>query len=86
MNLKDFCQSCAMPLAGAEMGTNKDGSKNDHYCSYCYKDGAFQGDMTMDEMIALCAPHTAQATNITEEEAVSQMKQYFPMLERWAAK
>lgn len=35
-----FCQSCGMPLQkNEELGTNHDGSKNEEYCCYCYKDG-----------------------------------------------
>ena len=34
-----FCQSCGMPLQkNEELGTNHDGSKNEEYCCYCYKD------------------------------------------------
>ena len=37
-----FCQSCGMPLQkNEELGTNHDGSKNEEYCCYCYKDGAW---------------------------------------------
>ena len=38
-----MCQSCGMPLSKDPKngGTNKDGSKSDKYCSYCYKDGKF---------------------------------------------
>ena len=51
-----FCQSCGMPLQkNEEFGTNHDGSKNEEYCCYCYKDGAFTMDCTMDQMIDHCA-------------------------------
>jgi len=46
-----FCQSCGMPLTEDVLGTNADGSKNDDYCMYCYRDGKFLQDCTMDEMI-----------------------------------
>ena len=36
-----FCQSCGMPLTEDILGTNADGSKNEDYCMYCYKDGKF---------------------------------------------
>ena len=50
-----FCQSCGMPLQkNEELGTNHDGSKNEEYCCYCYKDGAFTMDCTMDQMIDHC--------------------------------
>ena len=40
-----------MPLTNEILGTNADGSKNENYCIYCYKDGKFTQDCTMDEMI-----------------------------------
>ena len=50
-----FCQSCGMPLTDDVLGTNADGSKNEDYCIYCYKDGKFLQECTMDEMIEHCA-------------------------------
>ena len=50
-----FCQSCGMPLTEDVLGTDADGSKNEDYCIYCYKDGAFTGDFTMEEMADFCA-------------------------------
>ena len=50
-----FCQSCGMPLNPEVLGTEKDGSKNEVYCTYCYADGHFTVECTMDEMINQCA-------------------------------
>ncbi len=38
-----FCQSCGMPMSKdpEKGGTEKDGSKNIKYCSYCYQNGEF---------------------------------------------
>ena len=44
-----------MPLTPEVLGTNADGSKNEDYCMYCYKDGGFTTDCSMDEMIEHCA-------------------------------
>ena len=44
-----------MPLTDEVLGTNADGSKSEEYCIYCYKDGAFTGDFTMEEMADFCA-------------------------------
>ena len=44
-----------MPLAENILGTNADGSKNEEYCIYCYKDGAFTGDFTMEQMVEYCS-------------------------------
>jgi hypothetical protein len=83
-----FCQSCAMPLGGdvSMYGTNADGSANTEYCKYCYENGAFTSDMTMDQMIDICVPHMVQANNgMTEESAREMMRSFFPTLKRWKA-
>lgn len=86
MENQKFCQSCGMPLTAAEtFGTGADGSKNEDYCVYCYKDGAFTADISMDEMIAFCAEHVDEwGMKVSKEEATAQMKEYFPKLKRWA--
>ena len=34
-------------------GTNADGTRNNHYCSLCYEQGAFKDDFSKaDEMVA----------------------------------
>ena len=43
-----FCQSCGMPLTEDVLGTNADGSKNEDYCMYCYRDGKFLQECTME--------------------------------------
>lgn len=87
MEFKDmaFCQSCGMPLKGdEEHGTEKDGAPSPHYCKYCYQNGAFTGDMTMEQMIDFCTPMMVQANpGMTAEQARDQMLKFFPMLLRW---
>ncbi|MCH5312082.1 MAG: zinc ribbon domain-containing protein [Prevotella sp.] len=83
-----FCQSCGMPLAEDIIGTNADGSRNEDYCIYCYKDGAFTQDFTMEQMIDFCAQFTEQMNsntglNLTPEQAKEEMRKYFPHLKRW---
>lgn len=48
-----ICQCCAMPIDETTFGTEADGSKNEEYCQYCYADGHFTKECTMDEMIEL---------------------------------
>ena len=82
-----FCQSCGMPLGDHQelYGTEKDGSLNQDYCIYCYKDGSFLGEMTMAEMIEACIPFTLEAhPGMTREAAKAEMESYFPRLKRWA--
>lgn len=83
-----FCQSCGMPLNDENRGTNADGSKNDDYCMYCYQNGKFTNDCTMDEMIEFCAQFVEEVNKnmpkpMTKEEYKDMMRQYFPMLKRW---
>ena len=83
-----FCQSCGMPLTDEILGTNADGTKNEDYCIYCYKDGKFLQDCTMDEMIEHCAQFVDEVNKnlprpMTKEEYIGQMKTYFPHLKRW---
>ncbi|MDR2897495.1 MAG: zinc ribbon domain-containing protein [Spirochaetaceae bacterium] len=52
MTEQKFCQSCGMPLETVGViGTNADQSKNEDYCFYCFKDGAFTQDVTMESII-----------------------------------
>ncbi len=81
-NMK-FCQSCAMPMTDEDFGTEKDGSKSEEYCKYCYQNGEFTSDITMDEMIDFCVPKTAEATGMSEEEARKMSEEFFPQLKRW---
>ena len=89
MHIKDettvFCQSCAMPMVKEEdYGTNVDGRKNADYCVYCYKNGKFTSDTTMEEMIAFCAPLISKGNPYNSvAEATSAMQEIFPNLKRW---
>lgn len=81
-----YCQCCAMPMGAAnEMyGTNTDGSKNEDYCKYCFTNGEFTSNATMDEMIEFCVPHmTAAHPEIGEADAREMMRKFFPALKRW---
>lgn len=85
-----FCQSCGMPLESQEFfGTNADHSLNHDFCTYCFKEGKFTQDLTMDQMIEHCADfvddfNADSGLNLTREQVVEQMKLYFPNLKRWA--
>ena len=76
-----FCQSCGMPLTTDNKGTNADGSRNEDYCIYCYKDGRFTQDFTMEQMIEHCAQFTDEINknsgqNLTVEQMKEQMRQF----------
>lgn len=86
----NLCQSCGMPLQTNEMkGPNKDKSLSNDYCVYCYQDGEFTQNLTMDEMIEHCSQFVDEFNKdaekkVTMEEAVEQMEQFFPTLKRWS--
>ncbi|MDE7024295.1 MAG: zinc ribbon domain-containing protein [Paramuribaculum sp.] len=83
-----FCQSCGMPLNDNNKGTNTNGSRNEDYCTWCYKDGKYTQDMTMEQMIEHCAQFTEEINkqsgqNLSVEQAKEMMRQFFPHLKRW---
>ena len=81
---RKFCQSCGMPLdTPNDHGHNCDGTINDDYCHYCYPNGEFAQECTMEEMIDFSIPFVVKACGITKEEAQKQMMEYFPQLKRW---
>lgn len=81
-----ICQSCGMPMQEDQYGTNGDGSRNEKYCCYCYKDGAFVQDCTLEEMIDSCASFEVEDGRAKSlEEAKGMLREYFPTLERWRA-
>ena len=45
-----------MPLTDENRGTNADGSRSEDYCAYCYKNGEFTQEFTMNQMIEFCRP------------------------------
>ena len=78
-----ICQSCAMPLTSEDMlGTNEDGSINEDYCKWCYNEGKFLDDCTMEEFIEKCAEFGEQA-GMTNEQMKEYCAKVFPTLKRW---
>ncbi|MFR2509747.1 zinc ribbon domain-containing protein [Odoribacter laneus] len=84
-----FYQSWGMPIMASEQfGKNENGSINEDYCCYCFQNGNFTQDYTMEEMIEHCAQFTDEFnkgnnTNYTKKEAIEEMKKFFPLLKRW---
>lgn len=83
-----FCQSCGMPIDDSTFGKEANGSNNEEYCHFCYADGKFINDCTMDEMIEHNLNYLNEFNKDSEvkysvEEARAAMKEYFPQLKRW---
>ena len=57
------------------------------YCIYCFKDGGFTQNITMEEMIEVSLKHLrelfANDSGFDEQEALNKMKTFFPELIRW---
>lgn len=82
-----YCQSCGMPMGATDefYAKNQDGSKNPDYCSYCYENGSFTFDGTMEEMIEICIPPMVEANpHMSAEKAREMMMQFLPTLKRWS--
>lgn len=79
------CQSCAMPLTKEEeFATNANGSKNEEYCIYCYKDGNFVSNQSMEEMVEFCIPFVyKEGEGKTVDEVRKDMLTYYKTLKRW---
>lgn len=90
--LPQFCQSCGMPLTSIEdCGINADGSPNFDYCRYCYAEGKFLQECTMDEMIENCSQYVDEVNKqmpkpLTRDEYKKMMYGFFPLLKRWKEK
>ncbi|MEG2604722.1 MAG: zinc ribbon domain-containing protein [Clostridia bacterium] len=81
-----FCQSCGMPMDGELYGAEADGIPSEDYCEYCYQNGHFTADCTMEEMIKFCLPHIVKAMpDKTEAQAEQELRKFFPYLKRWNA-
>ncbi|MBE6487184.1 MAG: transcriptional regulator [Methanosphaera stadtmanae] len=83
MDNQNYCQSCGMPMTDELYGNNKDGSKSEDYCKYCYEDGEFTQDFTMEEMIEFCIPLTVENTDMDEQSVTVMLNKFIPQLKRW---
>jgi hypothetical protein len=78
-----------MPMGPTDehYGTETDGSKSKDYCKYCYENGVFTAECTMQEMIDFCVqPMVENVPGMTEAQARAIMNEHFPQLKRWAVK
>lgn len=50
IKMEHICQSCGMIMHENNFGNNQDGSRNKDYCHYCFPNGSFGKDETMEEI------------------------------------
>jgi hypothetical protein len=78
-----------MPLSKTELyGTEKDNALNEDYCVYCYKDGQFTANVSMNEMIEFCVGIVDEVNKnlqekMTAEQFKTHLQQHLPNLKRW---
>ena len=75
-----------MPLDNSEMlGTERDGTKNQEYCKYCYRQGAFVNpDMTLGQMSSFIT--TKMKSMNMNEDIIQKAVSSLPYLNRWMVK
>lgn len=79
-----ICQSCGMKMNNSDFGKNTDGSFNKDYCKYCFPNGSFSKDETMEEMIESCIPFLIKDGDFdTEKSAREHLEKLYPTLKRW---
>ena len=77
-----YCQSCGMPLEDEFLGRGSDGALNEKFCKWCYDEGHFLSDCTMEEMQEQCVSIMVQQ-GVEESAAQQHMVSVLPQLERW---
>ena len=77
------CQCCGMPLREDSMLSREpDGSFNEDYCMWCYKDGQFTYD-SRDGLLDFLLSHMPNPDNTPEEERRLQVDGYLSQLKHW---
>lgn len=79
-----YCQSCGMMFTAPDQhGHEADGTEVENFCRWCYDDGAYTYETTMEDMIEDCAPRMAEAMGWTVDESASLLGAVLPTLKRW---
>ena len=80
---KLICQCCGMPLEDEIMSKEKDGSINEEYCKWCYKDGNFTYN-DMESLISFCE-NTMSNETFSKQQVRNYMSNLLPKLKHWSA-
>ena len=83
-----ICQSCSMPMTVSEhFGTNSNGSPSTDYCCFCFQNGNFTHNLSMNEAIVHSASYfdsgNIDGRTLTKDEYVLKKHIQFPTLKRW---
>ncbi len=80
------CQSCGMPMGDTDekYGLEKDGTKSKDYCSFCYENGEFKQELTLEQMKDVLVPFMLEYNSaMKEEDARAMLGKVLPNLKRW---
>ena len=80
---KLICQCCGMPLEDDIMSKETDGSINEEYCKWCYKDGNFTYN-DMESLISFCE-NTMSNETFNIQQVRDYMSNLLPKLKHWSA-
>lgn len=82
-----ICQSCGMNIAEDQYkGTNVDGSLSQEFCSYCFQNGKYTNNRSLEEQVevGLSFDDKYQNASIEEKEKIKeQAKNILSNLKRW---
>jgi len=84
-----ICQSCGMPMVASEhFGTNTDHSVSDDYCCFCFQEGKFTDNFTLDEFMDDALKNEFAADDnykptVTVDERIVKEKIKLLELKRW---
>ena len=79
---KLICQCCGMPLEDDIMAKETDGSINEEYCKWCYKDGNFTYN-DMESLISFCE-NTMSNETFSKQQVRDYMSNLLPKLKHWS--
>ena len=77
-----YCQSCGMILTPDDCGTDAHGATTDHYCKWCYAEGAF-AYQSKDALLDFLLAHMPNSENIGEAERRAQYDAHLSLLKHW---
>lgn len=78
----NICQSCGIELIEEVRGTNVDGSLSSDYCIFCYENGNFTEELTL-EQAAINVAQNSNIPGVTPDEAYVFAKRHLAKLKRW---
>jgi hypothetical protein len=67
-----------------DFGTNEDGTRNEEYCHFCFKDGYFtEPNITVNQKIDKMVEIGVSQMNMSKERAREMANHIIPKLKRW---